>query len=938
MIRFGAVLALLFLILLTAPMMFKGKILTAAKEAASSSVMAKIDFDDDIDLSLIRNFPNLSVGINNLKIVGVDSFERDTLFSTKNLRLVVDISSVVGGDQPIGLKKIYVNQPRINVHVLPSGKANYDIVPADSTDMVVEEEPSESTFTINLEDIEVLDAFIRYHDASMGVDFESASSDFIASGSYKGDLFSLVSTFTSQKMNVSYEGLTAISKAQFKLDSELDMDLEKFRFDIAKLDASLNELPLNMKGWLQMNDDNMEMDLSMGVPRSEFKSLLSAVPGCYSSDFDQVDAKGKMNFSLDLKGVMDEVKMPSSDVKLKIENASFHYPDLPKSVTGINLDLHLQNKDGIPDHSIVDLKNFSLKLGEDPLSMKLYSSQPISNPYAKGDIQAAINLDNWKDVLPMDSGLNVSGVIRSSLSFEGHYASIEEEKFDNLRAEGSIELEGFQFESHDLLPLKIPSFKATANPHAFKISPSSIQYGSSAVRIEEGTLDNAIAYALNDEKLSGKLLISSESIDLNEWMGSEESSQEEPTAETKDTTALEAPNIPHNLDMFFQGRIGRLLYDEYNLTDCQASIHVNNGRLMVDPIQANLWGSRFRLNTEYAYEEGGKPHVMAGIDLENLVPKNVGNSFSMLQTFAPIVTKFDAPVNLKMDFNTNLTEDLSPLLNELDADGVVKVTQATHLESPKWLSDAFEKLQWGKDKIKDVKIKPGTLGFAIHDGKLSSKDSIRLDVYKGSNMAFTGSVDLDQNLDFRGIFNVEGKLVPIRIAGTTSKPKLLVDWKKLGLKVVEEYKEKVVDAVKKEATEVTDDLIAKAEEKAQIIRAEATNKAQQVRDKGREMADLKRAETDRLCDMSRQETDKQVAKLLSSAKNPIQKMAAEKAATAARKKSEQKIKKIQEAGYKNAEKIEQEANDKGNKIEQTAQEKSNKILKEAKTKQKDNLK
>ena len=69
--RIGIGIAVIFLILLILPFAFKGKILKMAQESASTSVNAKISFDDDLSISLIRNFPNLSVGVNNLKVIGI---------------------------------------------------------------------------------------------------------------------------------------------------------------------------------------------------------------------------------------------------------------------------------------------------------------------------------------------------------------------------------------------------------------------------------------------------------------------------------------------------------------------------------------------------------------------------------------------------------------------------------------------------------------------------------------------------------------------------------------------------------------------------------------------------------------------------------------------------------------------------------------------------
>ena len=133
LIRFSGLIVAFFIILTVLPFAFKGKILKAAQDAASESVNAKITFDEDLSLSLIRNFPNLSVGVNNLKIVGIDSFAKDTLFQAENIKLTLDIASVFSETEPIGIKKIYLNNPNIYVHVLKSGRANYDIVPYDST-------------------------------------------------------------------------------------------------------------------------------------------------------------------------------------------------------------------------------------------------------------------------------------------------------------------------------------------------------------------------------------------------------------------------------------------------------------------------------------------------------------------------------------------------------------------------------------------------------------------------------------------------------------------------------------------------------------------------------------------------------------------------------------------------------------------------------------
>ncbi|MEM9053382.1 MAG: AsmA family protein, partial [Bacteroidota bacterium] len=119
------VVVVIFLLLLILPFAFKGKIVDLIKEQANENLRAKVEFSD-VSLSLIKNFPNLAVGIDELSVVGIENFEGDTLASIGNIGLVMDVMSVISGDE-IVVKRINLDQPSIMVKVLEDGSANYDI-------------------------------------------------------------------------------------------------------------------------------------------------------------------------------------------------------------------------------------------------------------------------------------------------------------------------------------------------------------------------------------------------------------------------------------------------------------------------------------------------------------------------------------------------------------------------------------------------------------------------------------------------------------------------------------------------------------------------------------------------------------------------------------------------------------------------------------------
>lgn len=72
---------------------------------------------ESLDLSLIRNFPQATVMLNDFYLVGEGEFASDTLLSVKQLDVAVDILSLLSGDE-IEIEKILLHRPDIRAKVL----------------------------------------------------------------------------------------------------------------------------------------------------------------------------------------------------------------------------------------------------------------------------------------------------------------------------------------------------------------------------------------------------------------------------------------------------------------------------------------------------------------------------------------------------------------------------------------------------------------------------------------------------------------------------------------------------------------------------------------------------------------------------------------------------------------------------------------------------
>src|SRR5207342_1856627 len=92
----------------------------------NKSLNARADFKD-LDISLFRSFPRLSVALEGLEVTGKDKFAKDTLLSAKRFDIALNLYSLFD-ISTIEVYSVTLDEPRIHAIVLKDGNANWDIV------------------------------------------------------------------------------------------------------------------------------------------------------------------------------------------------------------------------------------------------------------------------------------------------------------------------------------------------------------------------------------------------------------------------------------------------------------------------------------------------------------------------------------------------------------------------------------------------------------------------------------------------------------------------------------------------------------------------------------------------------------------------------------------------------------------------------------------
>ncbi|MHA6248583.1 AsmA-like C-terminal region-containing protein [Pontibacter sp. CAU 1760] len=419
-IGFSIFLALLLLLAALVPVLFKDKIKQALDKEIAQSIHAEVLYEtDDVSLSIFRDFPNLTLGVDNLSVIGKDSFATDTLARIPAFRMELNLMSVISGDE-LKVNAITLDEPVIRLIVLKSGKANWDIFIPDST-LTDTEADSASDFNMAIKGWKVNSGTLFYDDLSIPFGFAAYNVNHSGSGDFEKNVFDMVSETTADRFTMTYDGTNYLENAKLKADVTMAMDLDKSLYTFKDNDIRINEFPFKFDGSILMPEEAIDMDLAFTATETDFRNVLSVVPGMYSEQFGDIKTSGKLSFEGYVKGRMLDTLMPGYGVDLKVMEGMFKYPDLPEAARNINVDMSVKSRDGQLANTDLAIRKFRLDLGKNPIDARLVVNGLDSVMRLDGNVKANVNLAEITKVFPVEN-MTLRGLLKVDADAKGTYS------------------------------------------------------------------------------------------------------------------------------------------------------------------------------------------------------------------------------------------------------------------------------------------------------------------------------------------------------------------------------------------------------------------------------------------------------------------------------------------------------------------------------------
>ena len=896
----GTLILLVVALLFVLPLLFRDRIAQRVKTEVNRSLDARVDWRN-ASLTFFRDFPNLTLTLDDLTAANVGRFQGDTLAAVRHLRVVLDLASVLGnvmsGSQII-VRAVELDRPRLRLIKLEDGAANWDIT-RKTPETAQPQAKAARPVAISLRRFQITDAAVAFDNRQTKLKASLSGFDQSLSGDFSRDLVGIQTKADADTVSVTFAGIPYLNRVQLGLTADIQADLAKKAFTLKDTELRLNDLKLGVAGSANAAGKNTGLDLAFKAPSTNFRSILSLVPAVYAHDFQKVKTAGTIAVDGRVKGEYGDSAFPSLALNAKVDNAAFQYPDLPLPARDIMMDLSITNPGGSADATVVRLQKFHMRIGRNPVDASLVLRTPLSDPDVDARVAGKVDLADVRRTMKLEGIDQLAGTVAADAAVRTRMSYVDTKQYDKVAASGTVDVANLTVKGKDLpKPLAIQEASLRLAPERAELRSFNGSIGRSDVQAT-GTIENLLGYMLRDDVLRGSATVRSNRFDLNEWKSGE--------------SDLQVIPVPPKIDFGLDATVAELTYDKLKMTNAHGHLRVKDQRVMLEDFRMNTLGGEIGVTGFYETTNVAKPTFDVGLKLAKVDIPSAFQAFTTVQMLAPVAKYAVGTMSTDLRVNGALGKNMMPLFPGLSGGGTV---QTSSLD----LKD-FPPLQ----KVVDVtKLRfldnPGLdalrAAFQIREGRLFVQPfDVKLG---GTTMNVSGSNGLDQSLQYTlglrvprslmggaansaiaglvskaGAAGIDLTAAPeiglgIQLGGTVTNPSVKADVSSVASSVQEGAQKALQQAAAQKVDSAGMRLVQEAEQRAAGIRQEAQTLADKVKREGYQQADS----------------------LTAKATNPLLKVAAETAADQLRKQADEKAAGIISEANKRADDLVAEARQK----------------------------
>ena len=751
----GIIIVLLLISAFAIPYLFKDQIKARILTSINEKVDARVAFAD-ADLSLFKNFPNANVTIDKLSIINKAPFEGDTLMAFDELNLKMSIRELFNNEnEPMNIDAISSNKGVINIIFNKDGVGNYDIaIKDDNKGNAGKNKP----LSLKIKEYAVENFKFRYTDEKSKIKLVLDSISHRGTGDFASSKLDLV-TKTTTTVSLDMDKVNYMKNVTLSLDAILGIDLDKQKYTFKQNKAKINELPLEFDGFIQLVDAGQEYDLKFKTPTSSFKNFLGLIPSQYSSSLKDVKTSGDFTVVGFAKGLYSNTSVPKFNIEIASNNASFKYPDLPKSVQNIVIDTKIINETGVLNDTYINLDKLSFKIDQDVFNAKANIRNISKNALVNATLKGTINLANLTKAYPVKLDKPLTGILNADVTTEFDMESVEKSNYARIKNAGIIDLTGFNFTDENGKTMKVSRALVSFDPSKVNLKQFNATTGNTDLAVN-GVLENFYGFIFKNQELKGNFNLNSNQFAVSDFMTSETD------AKKGQSKPAEAMKIPAFLNCILTAKANTVLYDNLVLKNVSGKIIIRDQKATLVNGITNIFGGSIAFNGDVS-TKGKVSQFNMDLGLSEVDIAQTFTQLEMMKKIVPIAGIINGKLNSKIKVSGNLKDkQMTPDLNSITGDLLGQLLSTTlNSNNSALLTSLDDKL--GFIDLKKINLNDLKAVLTFKDGKVNIRP---FDIkYQDIKATIGGTHGFDQVMNYNVKFNVPAKYLGSDITNLIGK-------------------------------------------------------------------------------------------------------------------------------------------------------------------------
>ncbi len=821
----GISILILLVVLIASPFIFQKQIKNLVRNYINNNVNAKVEFND-VNLSFLSSFPQANVTIDQLSITTFEPFKNDTLANVKQLSLDMSVKELfkTASEDPIIVNSINIDNAFINLKTNKDGQVNWDIAKAN-TNNTPSNASNNNSFVFDIENYSINNSAFNYVDESANTLIKVTNINHTGNGTFSGDTSEL-DTKTEANVTFSLDSTEYLSNNLIKLDALIDLDIPNQTYTFKDNQGFVNDLPLQFKGYVKQLENGQDIDISFENPGSSFKEFLAVIPKTYAKNLDNVNTTGNFKVNGIIKGKVTEETIPTLDINILSNNASFKFADLPKRVENISINAQIKNETGLVDDTFLNLNTLNFKIDEDVFKSSATIKNLTSNMLVNANIDGVLNLANITKAYPIQLENELKGILKAKLNTSFDMNAIETNAYNRIKNNGNLSVSDFVFSSADIVnQINISNANISFNPGTISLDNFNATTGQSDINAK-GTINNLLGFLLSDQKLKGNFIVNSNTFIVSDFMI--EGGSEAPVNQSAEPdTALK---IPAFLDCNITANANTVVYDNLTLKNVKGNLTIAEEKAQLNNVTSSIFDGNLSLN---GLVDTSKEKATFNMQLgaSNFNISQSFNGLDMLQALAPLAKALEGKLNSSIDLSGTLGEDFTPILNTISGDAFAELLTGEFKPKNEQLVSLLENklsfLDFSKLNLKDLKTK-----LSFNNGQVNVKP---FDIkYKDIKMTIGGSHSFSNTMNYQVVLDVPAKYlgtdvnnliakindptvntitIPVtaNVSGSTTQPQVQTDLtsgvKNLTQQLIEIQKQKLLNTGKDKINDAINNII-----------------------------------------------------------------------------------------------------------------------------------